>query len=268
PPGSAATAEKRSPSTSSSPDTYARPRPSSPGAVIRRRNTTGERTRSVAGASAGPHRLPSYARTAMGRSGPRTASRARATVIVPGYGRYALRARAGSALAAGGGREQDLRDEVRAHAEVARDLLGRQPHGSIGERQPLLCPAPSRTRRPGRGAGDQLEDGPLRVGRRRSRTPRRPRGLGLFLEAALRHLLLGPVVEHHQLVGGLVHADRGDRDRLRGALAARTLVAVVVLLGSFGMQLVAADRAGGHVLVPSRFRSLGRRACFQQFAGR
>lgn len=66
---SAASAAYRSPSTSSSPDTYARPRPSSPGAVTRRRNTFGERIRSVAGASAGPNRLPSRARTAIERVG-------------------------------------------------------------------------------------------------------------------------------------------------------------------------------------------------------
>src|SRR5262245_12084436 len=38
----------------------------------------------------------------------------------------------GSALAARRSREEDLGDEVRGHADLARDLLGGQPHGSIG----------------------------------------------------------------------------------------------------------------------------------------
>ena len=124
---SAASAAYRSPSTSSSPETYARPSPSSPGAVTRRRNTSGERTRSVAGASAGPSRLPSYARTAIGRSGPRTASRARATVTVPGYGGCRLPAGSFSAFAVARGREQDLRDEVRAHTSFSRSARGSSP---------------------------------------------------------------------------------------------------------------------------------------------
>src|SRR5215210_5283143 len=70
---SAAKVSKTSSSSSISPDTYARPRPSSPGAHSRRRSARGVRTTSV-GAPGGPASEPSQARTRTGSAGtPRTA---------------------------------------------------------------------------------------------------------------------------------------------------------------------------------------------------
>src|SRR5262245_15670767 len=62
------------PLMSRSPATYARANPSSPGEVMTLDRASGVRTTSVAGASSGPERLPSYASTASGRSPPKTSS--------------------------------------------------------------------------------------------------------------------------------------------------------------------------------------------------
>src|SRR5262245_23221043 len=75
---------KMSPSTSRSPATYARPKPSSPGAVTRRRSASGDRTTTVVRASGGPSRLPSYADTATGRSVPSSSARRSATLMQRG----------------------------------------------------------------------------------------------------------------------------------------------------------------------------------------
>src|SRR5205814_527155 len=58
----------RSPSTSISPATYARPRPSSPGAVSRRWNARGVLIRTIVGASPRPSVLPSQNSNRTGRS--------------------------------------------------------------------------------------------------------------------------------------------------------------------------------------------------------
>src|SRR4051812_25665031 len=67
-----------SPSTSSSPDTYARPSPSSPGDVMTYARARGDVTLTVTSASAGPAVLPSYAVHRTGDPGPTTASNASA----------------------------------------------------------------------------------------------------------------------------------------------------------------------------------------------
>src|SRR3954453_19180384 len=72
---------KMSPSTSSSPATYARPNPSSSGAVTMRRSTSTDRTTVVVRASAGPKLEPSYARNRTGTSLPSTSESRPATLM-------------------------------------------------------------------------------------------------------------------------------------------------------------------------------------------
>src|SRR5512132_4384518 len=118
------------PSSSRSPDTYARARPSSPGAVRIRRRASGERITIVAGASTGPDRLPSYASTARGRPPPSTSSTKAANAITPPPA-LQVPTRLGHALV------ERQRDDPRRHLGAAHvdDHLALLPHLRREERQ-------------------------------------------------------------------------------------------------------------------------------------
>src|SRR6266511_4497657 len=76
--------------------------------------------------------------------------------------------------------------------------------------------------------------------------PRRARNFRLLLVPAACHLLLGPLVEDHVLISSLVHADRDDLKALGIALPTVQPGAIVILLSSFGVQLLAAGDTVRH----------------------
>src|SRR2546430_7011745 len=106
-----------------------------------RRSAAGERICSVAGASAGPSRLPSYASIAIGRSGPRSCSRSVAScgvmrASVAGAASKVDRAEVGYPV---GGTAASLAPTVAVELALRLDALARRPcRGQLG----LVAPRP------------------------------------------------------------------------------------------------------------------------------
>src|SRR5262249_19872667 len=138
-----------------------------------------------------------------------------------------------SALAAVFRRQDYLGHEVAAHAELFRDLRRAEPLGVVEDRQPLLRRSPARPRRLGGSwawprRARRLAGRRPRTGGRRRRTKRAPALVPVLPAGQIR---AGVLVQDHELLGGLVLADRHHGHALEIALLAGRSGAVVVLQG-------------------------------------